>query len=168
MICIADFFDPDANLTRWAGRIASMKDVNLSIVTYSEAKQAIQKIRYQVFQLEQGVDPALEFDGLDETAIHLLAQQESNPIGTARIRFLSDQLAKIERVSVLASERGQGIGRKLMEAAIALISEKGIPEIKINAQIQVCSFYQNLGFEPCGEIFDEAGIPHIEMRRQVF
>jgi predicted GNAT family N-acyltransferase len=145
-----------------------MKQVTLSIVTYAKAKQAIQKIRHQVFQLEQGVDPALEFDGLDETAIHLLAQQESEPIGTTRIRFLSNQLAKIERVSVLASRRGQGIGRRLMETAIALISEKGIPEIKINAQIQVCSFYQNLGFEPWGEIFDEAGIPHIEMRRQVF
>lgn len=158
-----------------------MKNLHIKIVSYAEEKSAIQSVRYQVFQVEQGVDPVIEFDGLDEAAIHLMAYQDQQPmvsdralpIATARIRYLSDtnsgqiRLAKIERVAVLAAQRGQGIGKEIMEVAIAFLAEKGIPEIKLNAQVYVCRFYEKLGFEQRGDVFDEAGIPHIEMRMQM-
>lgn len=141
-----------------------MSDLVIKVVSYTAEKPLIQAIRYQVFQVEQGVDSALEFDGQDEAAIHLLAHLDGEPVGTARIRLLSDQLAKIERVAVLATCRGQGIGKQLMEEAIVFLNTKDIPEIKINAQLYVKDFYQKLGFEQQGEVFEEAGIPHIEMR----
>jgi predicted GNAT family N-acyltransferase len=141
-----------------------MGDLVIRVVSYAAEKPLIQAIRYQVFQVEQGVDSALEFDGQDEAAIHLLAHFNGEPVGTARIRLVSDQLAKIERVAVLSAYRGQGIGQRLMEEAIVFLNTKGIPEIKINAQLYVKDFYQKLGFEQRGEVFEEAGIPHIEMR----
>jgi len=141
-----------------------MSNLVVRVVSYAAEKPLIQAIRYQVFQVEQGVNPALEFDGQDETAIHLLACLEGKPVGTARIRLLSDQLAKIERVAVLSTCRGQGIGKRLMEEAIVFLNTKNISEIKINAQLYVKDFYQKLGFEQRGEVFEEAGIPHIEMR----
>ncbi|NJL37936.1 MAG: GNAT family N-acetyltransferase [Leptolyngbyaceae cyanobacterium RM2_2_4] len=141
-----------------------MSNLVIRVVSYTAEKTAIQAIRHQVFQVEQGVDPALEFDGQDETAIHLLAQIEAEPVGTARIRLLSEQLAKIERVAVLSSCRGQGIGKRLMEEAIVFLNTKNIPETKVNAQLYVKDFYQKLGFEQRGEVFEEAGISHVEMR----
>jgi predicted GNAT family N-acyltransferase len=151
--------------------------VLIRVVSYADELPAIHSIRQQVFQVEQGVDAALEFDGLDEAATHLLAYPTPPietapiatplPIATARIRTLSKQLAKIERVAVLAEYRGWGIGKAMMIAAIDHIAQQGIPEIKINAQTQVQGFYQKLGFEPQGDVFDEAGIPHIDMRKQV-
>ena len=86
------------------------------------------------------------------------------PVGTTRIRSLSDSLVKIERVAVLSQYRGLGIGRQLMDVAIAHIRHQGIFEIKINAQTHARKFYDKLGFEQQGDEFDEAGIPHIEMR----
>ncbi|MGF1497520.1 MAG: GNAT family N-acetyltransferase [Elainellaceae cyanobacterium] len=141
----------------------STDPLTIRIVTYAEALTEIQAIRYAVFQVEQGVDPALEFDGQDETATHLMAYQAGTPIGTTRIRYLSDRLAKIERVAVLADYRGSGVGRRLMAVAIAHLRDRGIPDIKINAQIQVRNFYERLGFCQRGEVFNEAGIPHVEM-----
>lgn len=141
-----------------------MSGLVIRVVAYAAEKSLIQAIRYQVFQVEQGVDPALEFDGQDEAAIHLLAHLNGEPVGTARIRLLSDQLAKIERVAVLSACRGRGIGKQLVEEAIVFLNTKNIPEIKLNAQLYVKDFYQKLGFEQRGEVFEEAGIPHIEMR----
>ncbi|MBD1995802.1 GNAT family N-acetyltransferase [Leptolyngbya sp. FACHB-541] len=141
-----------------------MSNLVIRVVFYAAEKSLIQAIRYQVFQVEQGVDAVLEFDGQDEAAIHLLAHLNGEPVGTARIRLLSDQLAKIERVAVLSNCRGQGIGKRLMEEAIVFLNTKNIPEIKVNAQHYVKDFYQKLGFEQRGEVFEEAGIPHIEMR----
>ncbi len=94
-------------------------------VTYAEAIAPIQQIRRTVFQDEQGVDPALEFDGLDEEAEHLLAYLDGQPVGTARLRALDAAVVKIERLAVLAPQRGRGLGKGLMQAALARARERG-------------------------------------------
>ena len=138
--------------------------LTIEIVSYATHQADIQAVRYQVFQCEQQVAPELEFDGMDDTATHLMAYLDDIPVGTTRIRSLSDSLVKIERVAVLSQHRGLGIGRQLMDVAIAHIRHQGIFEIKINAQTHARKFYDKLGFEQQGDEFDEAGIPHIEMR----
>lgn len=138
--------------------------LTIDVVSYADRIDAIQEVRYHVFQCEQHVSADLEFDGKDESATHLIADFNGEPIGTTRIRYLSDRLAKIERVAVLSSYRGFGIGRRLMDVAIAHIRSQHIPEVKINAQTHARVFYDKLGFEQHGDLFDEAGIPHIEMR----
>ncbi len=146
--------------------MSDLTKLTLKIVNLADECAKIQAIRTQVFQVEQGVDPALDFDGLDESATHILALWGDLPIGTARIRYLSPTLAKIERVAVLSTHRGLGIGAAIMQEAIAFLRLKNIPEIKVNSQLQANVFYQKLGFISYGEPFSEAGIPHIEMRRQ--
>lgn len=141
-----------------------MDQVVLKIVAYSDALREIQAIRHTVFQVEQGVDSTLDFDGQDARATHIVAYLEGEPIGTARIRYLSDEIAKVERVAVLPPYRGQKIGRLIMEKAVDFLTKKGIPVIKINAQIQAKGFYEKLGFQQWGKEFDEAGISHVEMR----
>ncbi|HBL14022.1 MAG TPA: GNAT family N-acetyltransferase, partial [Cyanobacteria bacterium UBA11162] len=79
-----------------------MSQFTLEIVNYTDKLGEIRAVRVQVFQIEQGVDPALEFDGNDETATHILAYLDNQPVGTTRIRYLNNQTAKIERLAVLA------------------------------------------------------------------
>lgn len=135
------------------------------ITAYTEASADIQTVRRAVFQTEQGVDAAIDFDGLDETAQHIIVSDHETPIGTARIRYLSEQLAKIERVAVLSTYRKKGVGRHIMQAAIAFLDHQGIPEIKLHAQREVIAFYQKLGFELQGKEFYEANILHVVMSR---
>jgi predicted GNAT family N-acyltransferase len=145
-----------------------MNNVIFKVVAYSEAITAIQMIRETVFQLEQCVAPHIDFDGQDDKAVHLLAYIQNQPIGTARIRYLSHSLAKIERVAVISGYRGQGIGKQMVDRAIAFLKAQDILEVKINAQVHAKAFYEKLGFEQYSEEFDEAGIPHIEMRIKNF
>lgn len=142
-----------------------MSNILLKTVTYSAEMTAINAIRTKVFQEEQGIDPTLEFDGLDETADHLLAYLDNQPVGTARIRYLDGQTAKIERLAVLSSARGRGIGKQLMTQAIAVAAAKDVKQVVVNAQEYVKKLYLQLGFVPEGGIFDEVGIPHVKMRK---
>ncbi len=125
----------------------------------------VYKIRYLVFQIEQGVDPTLEFDGRDESSNHLIAFLGEKAVGTARIRFLEGSMAKVERVAVLPEVRGQGIGRKLMDYIEAFLVERQVTEVYMYAQKPVREFYEKLGFVSEGKEFEEAGIPHITMRK---
>ena len=140
-----------------------MSDVQIKLVSYAEERVAIEAIRRSVFQEEQGVAPELEFDGYDPSAQHLLAYLNNQPVGTARIRKVSHQRAKIERLAVLSTARRQGIGRKLMEKALADLTKQDYQEALIHAQEYVKDLYQKLGFESVGSPFEEAGIPHIKM-----
>lgn len=144
-----------------------MPDVIIRIAQIPAEFPAIAAIRKTVFQEEQAVDPILEFDGKDETSAHLIAYLNHQAVGTARIRYLDQQTAKIERLAVLSVARGQGIGRKIMEKALEVVASYNISEVIIHAQVYIKSLYQTLDFIEVGDIFLEAGIPHIEMRKKL-
>lgn len=135
----------------------------IRLVNYIDQRTAIDSIRRAVFQEEQGVAPELEFDGHDSNAQHLLAYLNNQPVGTARMRGVSNHNAKIERLAVLPLARRQGIGRKLMEAALVYLEKQQYQNALVHAQAYVQDLYQKLGFETVGSPFEEAGIPHIKM-----
>lgn len=128
---------------------------------------AAMTIRHSVFQLEQGVNPALEFDGKDKTATHIIAYLNEQPVGTARVRYLDNHTAKIERLAVLSTARGLGLGKKIMEKALEIATQQNIKEVVIHAQAYIKGLHQKLGFQEEGEIFEEAGIPHVKMRKKL-
>nr|WP_172327114.1 GNAT family N-acetyltransferase [Mangrovicoccus sp. HB161399] len=126
----------------------------------------IRALREAVFIVEQNVPAQLEWDGLDAEARHLIAREAGNPAGTLRWRVIGD-VAKIERVCVLDTYRGTGIGAQLMFAALdAIRAEPEVARIKLSSQVPAVGFYRNLGFTEDGPEYDDAGIPHVDMWRQ--
>lgn len=122
-------------------------------------------IRRAVFVAEQGVSEALEFDGRDGAAEHLLALLDGEPVGALRLRLPEDgRIAKIERVAVLAPARGRSIGQALVRSALERAIALDAHEARLHAQTYVIAFYQALGFVAFGEEFEEDGIPHLAMR----
>ncbi len=124
---------------------------------------ACRTLRRVVFIAEQGVSEADEVDDLDDVALHLLAVQDDQPMGTARLIVQGDTV-KVGRVCVLAAQRGQGLGAALMRAAVA--TARGLPgvaRVKLGAQTHALGFYERLGFAAYGPEFDDAGIPHRDM-----
>ncbi|MFQ4146128.1 GNAT family N-acetyltransferase [Chlorogloeopsis sp. ULAP02] len=142
-----------------------MSNLMIKLADYQEDFPKIEEIRRIVFQKEQGVDPELDFDGDDEISEQLIAYLDNKAVGTARIRYLNDKTAKIERLAVLPIARGQGIGKKIMEKALLIIANKNIPEVVLHAQEYVKGLHQQLGFQEEGEVFEEAGIRHVKMKK---
>lgn len=144
-----------------------MHDITIRLAEMPIDFPKIHPVRYSVFQVEQGVSAELEFDGQDEAATHFIALLDSKVVGTVRVRFLGDNLAKIERLAVLQEARGSGTGRALMEKALGFLIEQDVSEVVIHAQAYLKGFYESLGFVPEGELFEEAGIRHVKMRKRL-
>lgn len=126
---------------------------------------ACRAIRHQVFVIEQNVPEALEWDGLDDGAIHLLARQGGEAVATARI-LIDGDTAKIGRVAVLQSARRTGLGAALIRAALdEAARHPGLTRAKLGAQTHAIGFYEKLGFAAFGPVYDDAGIPHRDMAR---
>ena len=132
------------------------------------AEEADQKaafdVRRQVFVEEQGISGQLEFDGLDEEAIHMAVKNGDSVIGTARVRFLADGQAKIERMAILKPFRRKGIGRGVISFLIGELKNRQAKYVILHAQHDVVPFYRSCGFEEVGNPFWEAGIKHLRMQ----
>ncbi len=139
-------------------------------------------LRNVVFIQEQNVSQEDEWDGKDETAIHFLVRNsEQKSIGCARLLTEShkenerreDSSAdssekqkkfRIGRVAIIKEYRKQGIGTRLIQRVIDTCREQDLSHpIYLHAQTNSIRFYQKLGFCIHGDVFMDAGIPHIEM-----
>ena len=126
---------------------------------------ACHALRRLVFIEEQNVSEAEEVDGLDDQALHLLATDGTTPIGCARI-LIKGETAKIGRVCVVQSHRGQGIGAALIAGCLETISKDStLRRAVLGAQLHALTFYEKLGFRAFGPIYDDAGIDHRDMER---
>jgi predicted GNAT family N-acyltransferase len=121
------------------------------------------RLRRLVFIEEQGVDEADEVDDKDDDAIHLLATVSGRPVGTARLLH-DGNTGKIGRVCVIRDLRGTGLGAALIRACVDQFrAMPGIERVKLGAQTQALGFYERLGFQPVGAIYQDAGIAHRDM-----
>jgi predicted GNAT family N-acyltransferase len=134
------------------------------IATSPEEILKVYAVRSIVFIEEQRCPWELEFDGLDQHAIHILGEVDGEPAAAARIRLLDDY-AKLERIAVRAGYRGRRIGDRLVDYMVSVAHQHGYTTIKMHAQAHLTEFYHAHGFEVCGDLFDEAGIDHYPMIR---
>lgn len=122
----------------------------------------VRNIRNEVFIKEQNVPKELEWDEFDNTAFHLLIFENDIPVATGRLIYSQEKYIP-GRIAVLKEHRGKHLGVLLVDMLLQKAFELGAEEVHIHAQIQVKAFYEKIGFVAYGDIFDEAGIPHVSM-----
>jgi ElaA protein len=139
-------------------------------LTVDELYQVL-ALRSEVFVVEQK-SIYLDADGYDRRSHHLLGIQpeEPEPFLAAYLRVLPPGLkypeASLGRVVTSPRARRFGYGKTLVERGIAFIEANypGAP-IRIGAQHYLQRFYEGFGFRQISDVYDEDGIPHIDMLR---
>lgn len=132
----------------------------MEIANWDRDQAILRSIREAVFVVEQNVPVELEWDGVDQDCVHVIAYtQDRSPVGTGRL--LRD--GHIGRLAVLAPWRGQGAGSSLLLKLVAIATAGGTGPVALNSQTHALAFYERFGFVAEGEDFDDAGIPHRKM-----
>jgi ElaA protein len=127
----------------------------------------ILKARESVFVVEQKC-AYQEADGLDPHSWHLSVLLDDELAAYARVvePGLKYREPSIGRVMTLGKFRHLKLGRTLVAQAIAFTEERFPGQgIRIGAQAHLQKFYGSLGFLPVGDVYDEDGIPHIDMHK---
>jgi predicted GNAT family N-acyltransferase len=127
---------------------------------WTELQDDAKPIRMEVFVQEQSVPAELEMDDQDAVCLHAVAYGvDGQAIGTGRL--LPD--GHIGRMAVLRTARGTGVGGALLQGLMAKAQARGDEKVVLSAQTHAADFYLAHGFAAAGDVFYEAGIPHIEM-----
>jgi predicted GNAT family N-acyltransferase len=123
-------------------------------------------IRRSVFIDEQHVPEEIEMDADDAHAFHALAVDRLSPVGCGRM-VAHDDYVKIGRMAVLRERRDEGIGRSILEFLMERAKQQGFRRAVLHAQLTAEGFYLKNGYIPEGEVFEEAGIQHRRMSREL-
>ncbi|MDX5417712.1 MAG: GNAT family N-acetyltransferase [Hymenobacteraceae bacterium] len=129
------------------------------------------RLRSEVFVVEQNcVFP--DMDDKDQLCQHILFYNEEQVlVATARLvpKGISyPDMMSIGRIVTSQLVRGTGVGKELVEMGIEECYRLfGKEPIRIGAQLYAKKFYESFGFEQSSEVYDEDGIDHIKMVKQV-
>jgi len=128
---------------------------------------AIMQVRNDVFVYEQHCYYQ-DLDDKDQACIHVLGWNEQQKL-VAYCRLLPPGLTypthSIGRVLVISAYRKQQLGRALMQKTLDyIVTTYGKVPLTIEAQLYLQAFYESLGFVRTSDVFDDAGIDHVEMQ----
>jgi len=132
----------------------------MNVVVAKTQKEVLDNsyVRGQVFILEQQIDWDIEFDGLDPECVLFTAYIDDVAVGAARLYH-----DKVGRVATLKEYRKKGVATAIMDKIEEYAKENNMPSLKLHAQLYVKDFYEQLGYQALGPVFQEADIDHIKM-----
>jgi predicted GNAT family N-acyltransferase len=138
--------------------------IRIELGDWDELRALAAPLRFAVFVEEQKVPAEIEIDDQDSLSLHALAfDAQGRAVATGRL--LPD--GHIGRMAVARSARGSGVGTAVLQSLMQAARERGHREVVLSAQTHAVPFYARLGFVTEGAIYDDAGIPHVDMRRRL-
>ena len=142
--------------------------VQLHLGNWHDLQKLASPLRTEVFVDEQKVPAEMEWDEDDKTALHCVAVNRMGmPLATGRLLQHAPGVARIGRMAVKKPMRGSDLGRRVLQALMDAARARGDQQVLLHAQCSAEGFYQRSGFVPHGAVFEEAGIAHIEMVRDL-
>lgn len=124
-------------------------------------------LRVRVFCDEQGVPREEEVDAYDDVARHAVAvTPDGRVVGTMRL-VAAGTIVKVGRVAIDREFRGRGLASALLERAVEYAQGIRAEELRLAAQVAAADLYRKAGYREVGRRFQEAGIEHVWMVREV-
>ena len=128
------------------------------LLSYGDDLSEVYNIRKKVFVDEMGVSEDIEFDGMDNEAIHVLVYEEASntnnhesikekiPVATGRIEYKGDH-CKIGHVAVLKEFRDLEFGDFTVKMLINRAFTANVKIVTLTCKSEVEGFFYKVGFE---------------------
>jgi predicted GNAT family N-acyltransferase len=99
--------------------------------------------------------------------IHLVAFDPAGRlVGCVQVEREGDA-ARIRQMAVDEASRGTGTGRELMEGIERIAAQEGCRRVTMHARCVAQGFYERLGYATVSGVFQEVGIPHVIMEKDL-
>lgn len=98
--------------------------------------------------------------------IHVVGYLKDELVATA-VLVPEKGKVKMQRVVVKEGLRNHNIGSEIMDYCESLARDDGYLQIYCHARNTAVKFYLNNGYQTKGDYFDEDGIPHLKMLKEL-
>ena len=108
--------------------------------------------------------PDFGWEHHDNKSWHFVAVKGDSVIGCVVLVPTDKNEAQLIQMAVEEEFQGSGLGSELVHHLLHFARQKGIERIEIHAREDVTGFYEKLGFETYGQVFEEVGVRHRHMQ----
>ena len=133
----------------------------------SESYDLMTELRRDILRSPLGLDFSNEELMMEKEDIFLAAFIAHEIIACCILSNPTNETIKLRQMAVKKHAQKKGIGASLIRFAETTALEKGFSSIRLNARLTAQNFYAKYGYQSFGDIFEEVGIPHIQMIKEL-
>jgi ribosomal protein S18 acetylase RimI-like enzyme len=133
----------------------------------SREYQQMVQLRNEILRRPLGLQLTPEELEKEKEEILIGAFEEEKMLGCCMLIKEAPASVRLRQMAVLNNLQGKGIGRALMQFAENIARDLGFQKITMHARKSAIGFYEKLGYEVCGQEFEEVTIPHYIMEKQL-
>lgn len=121
------------------------------------------ELRRLVLRLPLGLDFNSDELLAENNQIHFVYIQNQKVEGVLLLNPTDNNILKMRQVAVSPEQQGQGIGQKMVNFSEKWGIQNQYKRIELHARKTAVPFYFGLKYELEGDEFEEVGIPHFKM-----
>ncbi len=124
-------------------------------------------LRFSILRKPLGMVFSPQTFEMEAADIHLGIVSKDWLVGCLILTSSAENKAKMRQVAVHKSWQGKGVGKKLVRFAEEYALQNGISHFYLNARETAIPFYLSMNYVVLGERFEEVGIPHFQMEKNL-
>lgn len=124
-------------------------------------------LRQQILRTPLGLTLSEQDLAGEAEQFHFGVFLNDKPLACVLLKPCSDSELKLRQMAVATELQGQGMGHQLVQFAELEAQAKGYTLISMAARVSAVGFYQKLGYQCQGQTFQQAGIAHITMSKNI-
>ncbi|MBR3662326.1 MAG: GNAT family N-acetyltransferase [Alphaproteobacteria bacterium] len=138
-----------------------MIDIDFGSSRYDE----LVELRYKILLEPLGLKFLDSFRPEEANYLHIgcIENLDDKLIGGLILAPVDNETIRMMQVAVDTIYQGEGVGRQLVQYAEKRAKEAGYSKIVMHAMLSVVSFYEKIGYQAEGDVFDEQGITFLKM-----
>jgi predicted GNAT family N-acyltransferase len=142
-------------------------EINFKEIDF-ESKSWIQAVALRETVLRKPLGQTFSSDELKEESDHIhIAGFFQDEIVATCVLVKEESRIKMQRVAVLETLRNKNIGSEMMAFCEEIALSQKIDQIYCHARDSAVNFYVRNGYAHVGDFFDEDGIPHLKMVKNI-
>ncbi|MBN8229724.1 GNAT family N-acetyltransferase [Corallococcus macrosporus] len=124
-------------------------------------------LRFRVLREPLGHTRASVKFPFEDDSLHLVLHVEDDVLGCVLFHPEDAHGGRLFQMAVAPTLQGKGFGARLVRTLEDELRRRGFRHVHLHARAPVVPFYERLGYTVYGEPYEEVGIPHRNMQRDL-
>ncbi len=138
------------------------------ILEYGSPEQlASVELRRKILRKPLGLDFTVEDLQDEEDQVHIACYWGNTLVGILLLKKLNFLTVKMRQVAVDMEMQGKGVGKAMVKFAEQWTLDSGCCIMTLHARETAVPFYLGLNYTIQGDQFEEVGIPHFKMQKEL-
>lgn len=143
-------------------------DFEFQVIDYESPYYAkVLKLREEVLRKPLGLSLTEDDTLEDKDQYIVIATSMGSVLGCVMLKILDADTVKFRQMAVMPAHQNSKIGSMLLHYAENFCLLNEYHHIELHARLPVVSFYEKNGYQTDGDVFEEVGIGHIKMMKNL-